>query len=123
MNKVIPLLSCLALSIGAVGCVTTFPELVYPRGNEQFEVVAFSAKESGAMKEALKKANQTCALESKNMIVLDRTVAYNGVLSEEGNKLADQLSKLASQATGEHIPNGSTSEDYKVTLMIECRAA
>ena len=106
--------------MAVAGCAST-TTLVYPKDKGQYEVVAYHTTESLALRSALKKAESACSKANKNLVVLDRSVTYHGILTREAKKVADDLSQAVFMATGKSVPSGSTAEDYKATLIIECR--
>ncbi len=119
MKKLFFLWVLLSFMMTLTGCATT---LVYPKDKGQFEVVAYRSQESAALKAALKKAESICSKRDQKLVVLDRSVTYHGVLTREGKKIADQLSNAVFMASGANVPSGSTPEDYKATLLVECRS-
>lgn len=108
----------LPLIFMAAGCAPGVH--VIPKEKGIYEILAYRGNENDALEVALWKANKTCKKSKQALVVLDKSVTYHGVLTQEANKLAKNLQNSLSQIAQQPIPGPSTNEDYHAHLTFRC---
>lgn len=91
---------------------------VLPKGNDQYQVIGVGPNEQDAYKNAESEARYTCEDSNRHLRVLDQNSVYQGSSKDERGKVEGTNVALA-VLTG-HSGKERASDDYKVTLFVEC---
>jgi hypothetical protein len=104
------------------GCATFVDTTVFPAEGNLYHAVSTSSTESAAMKDGLKKAENTCNKQKKSFIVVSQHTEYHGV-DPRMKRMANVASDAAFFSAGAFVPtSGLTSDDdYKVTTVFKCQ--
>ena len=117
MNK----LTTLAVLCVTLTACSTARTTIYPEGVNSFASVTNAASESDAHKDALKKADATCAVRGKYLRVVSNKVHYQG--PDAQTKAMETIANGVISAMNSNtavVGTSSTNDDYRVTLKFRC---
>lgn len=112
------LLSFVVALIALSGCAHRPVATVLPQRGGKFEVVAQSPTERGAYKNAHDEAQYTCEERERSLAVVSQSSVYQGADKDQRDDVNGGNVALAI-FTG-RSGKERQSDDYKVTLVIEC---
>lgn len=104
--------------LGFYGCANH--AYVIPKEKGSYEILSYSSTEEGALKKGLKKAEETCKALNQKWVVLDKSITYHGVLTQQANKLAEKAQEALVVTTGQYVPSPNTDEDYHGHITFRC---
>ena len=92
---------------------------VLPKGESKYEIVGSSSNEEDAFRKAESEARYTCDDENKQLVVLNKDSVYQGADKEKRGDVEAENVALAfiTGSSGKE----RDADDYKVTLLIECK--
>jgi hypothetical protein len=102
----------------ASGCAHAPVATVLPQQGGRYEVVAQSSSEQGAYKKAQDEATYTCEEHDRRLVVLNQSSVYQGA-NKDARGEVDGGNVALALFTGSSGKERQ-SDDYKVTLLIEC---
>ncbi len=109
----------LGLAVTLLACSHTQVATVLPKGGGKYEVVAQSANEENAFRDAESEARYTCEDQDKQLIVDNKESIYQGADKEKKGDVEAENVALAF-VTGSSGKERN-ADDYKVTLLITCQ--
>ncbi len=118
-NKTVTLTAALIASLALSACQSTPSAPVIQRENSVFETTGIASSKVKAQQNALESASKTC--RSKQAIVVDDTVKYNGVLNERTGRMVGQVGAVVGSVFGTGTPNLSRDDDYEYTINFRCQ--
>jgi uncharacterized membrane protein len=118
-NKTAALTATLAAALALSACQTSPSSPVIQRANSLYETTGIAKTKLQAQKNALDSAKTTC--RSKQVIVVDDQVKYNGILNESTGRMIGQASAVLGTILGTGSPNLSRDDDYEYMLSFRCQ--
>jgi hypothetical protein len=112
------LLAVLITSVALTGCAHHSVATVLPQRGGQYEIVAQAATERAAYENANSEAAYTCEEQKRRMVVVTQSSVYQGADKNERDDVNGGNVALAI-FTG-RSGKERQSDDYKVTLLVEC---
>lgn len=106
-----------ALALSA--CQSTPSSPVIQRANAIFETTGLGISKIKAQQNALDSANKTCA--SKQVIVVNDEVTYNGLLDEKTDRMIGQVGAIVGSVLRTGTPKLSRDDDYEYKMNFRCQ--
>lgn len=116
MKKIIAL-SAFAVVLTACQSVPTAP--VIARADQSFETTGLGKTKPEATEHALASAKKQCGLRTP--IVIKDSLKYNGVLSEQTDRLIDKGVNILGAVIGNKLPNLADDDAYEYTINFKCQ--
>ena len=118
-SKTATMTATLAAALALSACQSTPSSPVIQRANSIFETTGIASSKVKAQQNALESASKTC--RSKQVIVVNDTVKYNGVLNERTGRMIGQVGAVVGSVFGTGTPNLSRDDDYEYTINFRCQ--
>ena len=118
-NKPLAYTSMLAGALLLSACQTTPSSPVIQRANSTYETTGIASTKVRAQENALDSAKKTCG--SRQVIVLDDEVKYNGLLDERTGRVVGQVGAVVGTIFGTGSPQFSRDDDYEYTVSFRCQ--
>lgn len=118
-NKTASMSCVLAAALALSACQSTTSSPVIQRSSGTYETTGIGSSKVKAQQNALDSANKTC--RSKQVIVLNDTVKYNGILGEGAGRMIDQVGSVVGGIFGTGSPELSRDDDYEYTISFRCQ--
>ena len=93
---------------------------VYPYENDRYQVVTTSSDEAYSSQGAVDKAKSVCKEKQKELVVEKNETIYQGI-DKNIHQALSIANEVSFNAGGQNIPTGSTSTDYKTTMIFKCK--
>ena len=119
VNKTATITAILATVLVLSACQSTPSSPVIQRANSIYETTGIADSKVKAQQNALDSAKDTC--RSKQVIIVDDKVAYNGILDERTGRMVGQASAVIGSIFGTGSPNLSRDDDYEYTINFRCQ--
>ncbi|MCH1782135.1 hypothetical protein [Psychrobacter glaciei] len=119
VNKTATITATLATVLVLSACQSTPSSPVIQRANFIYETTGIADSKVKAQQNALDSAKDTC--RSKQVIIVDDKVAYNGILDERTGRMVGQASAVIGSIFGTGSPNLSRDDDYEYTINFRCQ--
>ncbi|MEK6198799.1 MAG: hypothetical protein N2B60_01065 [Psychrobacter sp.] len=119
VNKTATIATTLATALVLSACQSTPSSPVIQRANSIYETTGIADSKVKAQQNALDSAKDTC--RSKQVIIVDDKVAYNGILDERTGRMVGQASAVIGSIFGTGSPNLSRDDDYEYTINFRCQ--
>ncbi|WP_350656839.1 hypothetical protein [Psychrobacter sp. S1-30-MNA-CIBAN-0213] len=118
-NKTATLTATLAAALALSACQSTPSSPVIQRANSIYETTGIADTKVKAQKNAIDSAQKTC--RSKQVIIVDDKVKYNGILDERAGRMVGQAGAVLGSIFGTGSPDLSRSDDYEYTINFRCQ--
>lgn len=118
-NKTATLTATLAAALALSACQSTPSSPVIQRANSIYETTGIGDTKVKAQQNALDSAKTTC--RSKQVIVVDDKVKYNGVLDERTGRMVGQAGAVIGSIFGTGSPDLSRKDDYEYMINFRCQ--
>lgn len=119
INKTAALTATLAAALALSACQTTPSSPVIQRANSIYETTGIADSKVKAQQNAIDSAQKTC--RSKQVIIVDDKVTYNGILDENTGRMIGQASAVLGTILGTGSPNLSRDDDYEYKINFRCQ--
>lgn len=118
-NKTAVLTATLAATMLLSACQSTPSSPVIQRANATYETTGLGVTKVQAQQNALDSAKNTC--RSKQVIVIEDKVKYNGILGERTGRMVGQVGAVVGSIFGTGSPDLSRNDDYEYTINFRCQ--
>ena len=118
-NKTATLTATLAAALALSACQSTPSSPVIQRANSIYETTGIADTKVKAQQNAIDSAQKTC--RSKQVIIVDDNVKYNGILNERTGRMVGQVGAVVGSIFGTGTPDLSRSDDYEYTINFRCQ--
>ncbi|MDN3441133.1 hypothetical protein QL898_05770 [Psychrobacter sp. APC 3279] len=118
-NKTASLGAILAGALVLSACQSTPSSPVIQRANSIYETTGIADTKVKAQQNAIDSAQKTC--RSKQVIIVDDNVKYNGILNERTGRMVGQVGAVVGSIFGTGTPDLSRSDDYEYTINFRCQ--
>ncbi|WP_201594698.1 hypothetical protein [Psychrobacter vallis] len=118
-NKTATLTATLVAALALSACQSTPSSPVIQRANATYETTGIAETKVKAQQNALDSAQKTC--RSKQVIIVNDTVKYNGILDERTGRMVGQVGAVVGSIFGTGSPDLSRSDDYEYTINFRCQ--
>jgi hypothetical protein len=118
-TKTATLTATLAAALTLSACQSTPSSPVIQRANSIFETTGIASTKVKAQQNALDSAKNTC--RSKQVIVVDDKLKYNGILDENTGRMIGQVGAVVGTIFGTGSPNLSRDDDYEYMISFRCQ--
>ena len=118
-NKLLASTSILMGALFLSACQSTPSSPVIQRANSTYETTGIASTKVRAQENALESAKKTCG--SRQVIVLDDEVKYNGLLDERAGRVVGQVGAVVGSIFGTGSPQLSRDDDYEYTVSFRCQ--
>ncbi|MDN3446935.1 hypothetical protein QL886_04710 [Psychrobacter sp. APC 3281] len=118
-NKTASLTATLAAVLALSACQSTPSSPVIQRANSIYETTGIADTKVKAQQNAIDSAQKTC--RSKQVIIVDDNVKYNGILNERTGRMVGQVGAVVGSIFGTGTPDLSRSDDYEYTINFRCQ--
>ncbi len=118
-NKTATLTATLAAALALSACQSTPSSPVIQRANSIYETTGIADTKVKAQQNAIDSAQKTC--RSKQVIIVDDKVTYNGVLDERTGRMVGQAGAVIGSIFGTGTPDLSRSDDYEYKINFRCQ--
>lgn len=118
-NKTAALTATLAAALALSACQTTPSSPVIQRADSLYETTGIAKTKVQAQKNALDSAKTIC--KSKQVIIVEDTVKYNGILNENTGRMIGQAGAVLGTILGTGSPNLSRDDDYEYLISFRCQ--
>ncbi len=118
-NKLLASTSILTGALFLSACQSTPSSPVIQRANSTYETTGIASTKVRAQENALESAKKTCG--SRQVIVLDDEVKYNGLLDERAGRVVGQVGAVVGSIFGTGSPQLSRDDDYEYTVSFRCQ--
>ena len=119
INKTATLTATLAAALALSACQTTPSSPVIQRANSIYETTGIADSKVKAQKNAIDSAQKTC--RSKQVIIVDDKVTYNGILDERTGRMVGQAGAVIGSIFGTGSPDLSRDDDYEYKINFRCQ--
>ena len=119
INKTATLTATLAAALALSACQTTPSSPVIQRANSIYETTGIADSKVKAQQNAIDSAQKTC--RSKQVIIVDDKVTYNGILDERAGRMVGQAGAVIGSIFGTGSPDLSRDDDYEYTINFRCQ--
>lgn len=109
----------LATALILSACQSTPSSPVIQRANSIYETTGLADSKVKAQQNALDSAKNTC--RSKQVIIVEDKVKYNGILDERTGRMVGQASAVIGSIFGTGSPDLSRDDDYEYTINFRCQ--
>lgn len=116
-NKTATLTATLAAALALSACQSTSTSTspVIQRANSTYETTGVSSTKIKAQQNALDSAKKTCG--SRQVIVVNDTTKYNGILGERTGRVIDQIGGIFGKTSTDTARN----DDYEYMINFRCQ--
>ncbi|WP_201553914.1 hypothetical protein [Psychrobacter sp. 72-O-c] len=118
-TKTATLTATLAAALALSACQSTPSSPVIQRANSIYETTGIATTKVKAQQNALDSAKNTC--RSKQVIVVEDKVKYNGILDENTGRMIGQVGAVVGSIFGTGSPNLSRDDDYEYMIKFRCQ--
>ncbi|MGE6440742.1 hypothetical protein ACQKC9_04140 [Psychrobacter sp. NPDC078409] len=118
-NKTASLTATLAAVLALSACQSTPSSPVIQRANSIYETTGIADTKVKAQQNAIDSAQKTC--RSKQVIIVDDNVKYNGILNERTGRMVGQVGAVVGSIFGTGTPDLSRNDDYEYTINFRCQ--
>lgn len=118
-NKTASLGAILASALVLSACQSTPSSPVIQRANSIYETTGIAETKVKAQQNAIDSAQKTC--RSKQVIIVDDNVKYNGILNERTGRMVGQVGSVVGSIFGTGTPDLSRDDDYEYTINFRCQ--
>lgn len=118
-NKTASLTATLVAALALSACQSTPSSPVIQRANSIYETTGIAETKVKAQQNAIDSAQKTC--RSKQVIIVDDNVKYNGILNERTGRMVGQVGAVVGSIFGTGTPDLSRSDDYEYTINFRCQ--
>ncbi|ERL54786.1 hypothetical protein [Psychrobacter aquaticus] len=118
-NKTATLTATLVAALALSACQSTPSSPVIQRANATYETTGIAETKVKAQQNALDSAQKTC--RSKQVIIVNDTVKYNGILDERTGRMVGQVGAVVGSIFGTGSPDLSRSDDYEYNINFRCQ--
>ena len=118
-NKTATLTATLVAALALSACQSTPSSPVIQRADATFETTGIAETKVKAQQNAIDSAQKTC--RSKQVIIVNDTVKYNGILDERTGRMVGQVGAVVGSIFGTGSPDLSRSDDYEYTINFRCQ--
>ena len=118
-NKTVTLTATLAAALALSACQSTPSSPVIQRANSIYETTGIADTKVKAQQNAIDSAQKTC--RSKQVIIVDDKVTYNGILDERAGRMVGQAGAVIGSIFGTGSPDLSRSDDYEYKINFRCQ--
>ncbi len=118
-NKTASLGAILASALVLSACQSTPSSPVIQRANSIYETTGIADTKVKAQQNAIDSAQKTC--RSKQVIIVDDNVKYNGILNERTGRMVGQVGSVVGSIFGTGTPDLSRDDDYEYTINFRCQ--
>ena len=119
MNKTAAFGATLAAALALSACQSTLSSPVIQRANATYETTGIADTKVKAQQNAIDSAQKTC--RSKQVIIIEDTVNYNGILDERTGRMVGQAGAVLGSIFGTGSPDLSRDDDYEYTISFRCQ--
>ena len=109
----------LATALILSACQSTPSSPVIQRANSIYETTGIADSKIKAQQNALASAKNTC--RSKQVIIVEDKVKYNGILDERTGRMVGQAGAVIGSIFGTGSPDLSRDDDYEYTINFRCQ--
>ena len=100
-------------------CQSTPSSPVIQRANSIYETTGIADTKVKAQQNAIDSAQTTCL--SKQVIIVDDNVKYNGILNERTGRMVGQVGSVVGSIFGTGTPDLSRNDDYEYKINFRCQ--
>ena len=118
-NKTASLGAILASALVLSACQSTPSSPVIQRANSIYETTGIADTKVKAQQNAIDSAQKTC--RSKQVIIVDDNVKYNGILNERTGRMVGQGGSVVGSIFGTGTPDLSRNDDYEYKINFRCQ--
>ncbi|MGP4863360.1 hypothetical protein ACTXGK_04110 [Psychrobacter sp. T6-5] len=118
-NKTASLGAILAGALALSACQSTPSSPVIQRANSIYETTGIADSKVKAQQNAIDSAQKTC--RSKQVIIVDDNVKYNGILNERTGRMVGQVGSVVGSIFGTGTPDLSRNDDYEYKINFRCQ--
>ena len=118
-NKTATLTATLVAALALSACQSTPSSPVIQRANSTYETTGIADTKVKAQQNAIDSAQKTC--RSKQVIIVDDKVTYNGILDERTGRMVGQAGAVIGSIFGTGSPDLSRSDDYEYKINFRCQ--
>ncbi|WP_058368596.1 hypothetical protein [Psychrobacter sp. ENNN9_III] len=118
-NKTILLTATVTAALALSACQSTPSSPVIQRANSIYETTGIADTKVKAQQNAIDSAQKTC--KSKQVIIVDDKVTYNGILDERTGRMVGQAGAVIGSIFGTGTPDLSRSDDYEYKINFRCQ--
>ncbi|MGE6391747.1 hypothetical protein [Psychrobacter sp. KCTC 72983] len=118
-NKTASLGAILAGALVLSACQSTPSSPVIQRANSIYETTGIADTKVKAQQNAIDSAQKTC--RSKQVIIVDDNVKYNGILNERTGRMVGQVGSVVGSIFGTGTPDLSRNDDYEYKINFRCQ--
>jgi len=118
-NKTTSLGAILAGALVLSACQSTPSSPVIQRANSIYETTGIADTKVKAQQNAIDSAQKTC--RSKQVIIVDDNVKYNGILNERTGRMVGQVGSVVGSIFGTGTPDLSRNDDYEYKINFRCQ--
>lgn len=118
-NKTILLTATVTVALTLSACQSTPSSPVIQRANSIYETTGIADTKVKAQQNAIDSAQKTC--KSKQVIIVDDKVTYNGILDERTGRMVGQAGAVIGSIFGTGTPDLSRSDDYEYKINFRCQ--
>ena len=118
-NKTASLGAILAGALALSACQSTPSSPVIQRANSIYETTGIADTKVKAQQNAIDSAQNTC--RSKQVIIVDDNVKYNGILNERTGRMVGQVGSVVGSIFGTGTPDLSRNDDYEYKINFRCQ--
>ncbi|WP_198336050.1 hypothetical protein [Psychrobacter celer] len=119
MNKTAAFGATLAAALALSACQSTPSSPVIQRAHATYETTGIADTKVKAQQNAIDSAQKTC--RSKQVIIIEDTVNYNGILDERTGRMVGQAGAVLGSIFGTGSPDLSRDDDYEYTISFRCQ--
>ena len=119
LHKTASLTTTLAAILLLSACQSTPSSPVIQRANSIYETTGIAETKVKAQQNAIDSAQKTC--RSKQVIIVDDNVKYNGILNESTGRMVGQVGAVVGSIFGTGSPDLSRDDDYEYTINFRCQ--
>lgn len=119
VNKTATITATLATALALSACQSTPSSPVIQRANSIYETTGIADSKIKAQQNALDSAKSTC--RSKQVIIVDDKVTYNGILDERAGRMVGQAGAVLGSIFGTGSPDLSRDDDYEYKINFRCQ--
>ncbi|WP_394211087.1 hypothetical protein [Psychrobacter piscatorii] len=119
LNKTASLSAILAGALVLSACQSTPSSPVIQRANSIYETTGIADTKVKAQQNAIDSAQKTC--RSKQVIIVDDNVKYNGILNERTGRMVGQVGSVVGSIFGTGTPDLSRNDDYEYKINFRCQ--
>lgn len=118
-NKTASLSAILTGALVLSACQSTPSSPVIQRANSIYETTGIADTKVKAQQNAIDSAQKTC--RSKQVIIVDDNVKYNGILNERTGRMVGQVGSVVGSIFGTGTPDLSRNDDYEYKINFRCQ--